>query len=57
MNDKVKDPCLMTYEEAQVEYRRWELLAMKGIRTFKGKDVEGHLEMLRDRITIISTNE
>lgn len=52
-----KDPCEMTRQEAEADLDAWEAKMSAGFTTWRGRDVEGHLEMLRDRLTILSHQE
>ncbi|MEQ1843415.1 MAG: hypothetical protein ABL994_23660 [Verrucomicrobiales bacterium] len=50
---KYKDPYIMTREEAEADWLAWEAEFSKGKTTWHGNDVEGHLEMLCDRLRIL----
>jgi hypothetical protein len=52
-----KDPCIMTLEEIEADIIYWESFYTRGGRVEGGIDVEGRLEMLTDRLEILSWNE
>ena len=54
---KRKDPCEMTREEAITDLAYWAQLLMSGKTKAHGKDVEGRMEMLADRLRLLGDSD